>query len=161
MKKIAWTMLLFAFAAGWHAAADEEKKAEAAKKNQWTPEDVVYQEDAGQFRISPDGKFALWVKGTADKDKDLRVSNLYLSNLSDGKAVQLTRGTDEISNPRWSPSGETIAFLSNHALPKPKPDSASTQLWLMNAPGGEPWPVTESERDIQQFEWLDNNTILI
>ena len=116
MKKIAWMMLLLAFAMGVRAAADDEKKAEAANKNQWTPEDIVYQEDAGQFRISPDGKFALWVKGTADKDKDLRVGNLYLSNLSDGKAVQLTRGADEISNPRWSPSGEMIAYLSSHAL---------------------------------------------
>ena len=102
-------MLLFAFAAGLHAAADDNKP-DAGKKNQWTPADVVYQEDAGQFRISPDGKFALWVKGSADKDKDLRVGNLYLSNLSDGKAVQLTRGTDDISNPRWSPSGEMIAI---------------------------------------------------
>ena len=50
-------------------------------------------------------------EGTADKDKDLRVGNLYLSNLGDGKAVQLTRGADEISNPRWSPSGAMIAYL--------------------------------------------------
>lgn len=160
MKKIACMMLLFALALSAHTAGGDERNAETAKKNQWTPEDVVYQEDAGQFRISPDGKFALWVKGSGDKDKDLRVGNLYLSNLSDGKVVQLTRGTDEISNPRWSPSGETIAFLSSHALPKPKPDTGSTQIWLMNAAGGEPWPVTESERGIQQFEWLNDDTIL-
>jgi dipeptidyl aminopeptidase/acylaminoacyl peptidase len=160
MKKIAWMMLLFAFAVGVHAGAGDEKNRQTAKKNQWTPEDVVYQEDAGQFRISPDGKFALWVKGTADKDKDLRVGNLYLSNLSDGKVVQLTRGTDEISNPRWSPSGEMIAYLSSHALPKPKPDTGSTQIWLMNSAGGEPWAVTESERGIQQFEWLNDDTIV-
>src|SRR5579863_278563 len=160
MKKFAWTMLLFAYAAVALAAGGDEKNAQAAKKNQWTPEDVVYQEDAGQFRISPDGKFALWVKGTGDKDKDLRVGNLYLSNLSDGKAVQLTRGTDEISNPRWSPSGEMIAYLSSHALPKPKPDTGSTQIWMMNSAGGEPWPVTESERGVKQFEWLNDDTIL-
>ncbi|MGB8837452.1 MAG: hypothetical protein WCC67_11945, partial [Candidatus Acidiferrales bacterium] len=159
MKRIAWMMLLFAFAAGLHAAADDNKP-DAGKKNLWTPADVVYQEDAGQFRISPDGKFALWVKGSADKDKDLRVGNLYLSNLSDGKAVQLTRGTDDISNPRWSPSGEMIGYLSSHALPKPKPDTGSTQLWLMASAGGEPWPVTESARGIKQFEWLNDDTIL-
>jgi dipeptidyl aminopeptidase/acylaminoacyl peptidase len=160
MKKIAWLMLLFAFAVGLHTGADEEKKAETTKKNQWTPEDVVNQEDAGQFRISADGKFVLWVKSTADKDKDVRVSNLYLSSLSDGKALQLTRGTDDISNPRWSPTGETIAYLSSHALPKPKPDAGSSQIWLLASAGGEPWPVTESERGIKQFEWLGNDTIL-
>jgi dipeptidyl aminopeptidase/acylaminoacyl peptidase len=141
-------------------ADDQQSKTDTLKKNQWTPEDVVYQEDAGQFRISPDERFALWVKGTGDKEKDLRVGTLYLSNLGDGKSVQLTRGTDEISNPRWSPSGEWIGFLSNHPLPKPKPELASTQLWLMSAQGGEPWAVSESTRDIQQFEWLDDKTIL-
>ena len=160
---LAATLLLLAPVVAAQAAAEASTSAakpDAAKKNHWTAEDVVYQEDAEQFRISPDGRFALWVKGTADKEKDLRVSNLYLSNLSDGKEVQLTRGTDEVSHPRWSPSGETIAFLSTHALPKPKPDLAPTQLWLMNAAGGEPWSVTEFERGIRQFEWLDNDTII-
>jgi dipeptidyl aminopeptidase/acylaminoacyl peptidase len=152
-------MLLLAPAVLAQSAADAPKP-DAAKKNRWTAEDVVYQEDAGQFRISPDGKFALWVKGTADKEKDLRVSNLYLSNLNDGKEVQLTRETDEVSQPRWSPSGEMIAYMSTHALPKPKPDLAPTQLWLLNAAGGEPWAVTEFERGIQQFEWLDNDTVV-
>src|SRR5580658_4039045 len=111
--------ILFLFApivmaqAAAHAGA---AKPDAAKKHHWTAEDVVYQEDAEQFRISPDGRLALWVKGTADKEKDLRVSNLYLSNLNDGKEVQLTRGTDEVSHPRWSPSGEMLAYLSTHAL---------------------------------------------
>ena len=160
---LAGTLLILAPVVAAQAAADaaaNAPKADSSKKNRWTAEDVVYQEDAGQFLIAPDGRFALWVKGTADKEKDLRVSNLYLSNLNDGKEVQLTRGTDEVSHPRWSPSGDTIAFLSTHALPKPKPDLALTQLWLMNTAGGEPWAVTDFERGIQQFEWLDNDTVI-
>ena len=152
-------LLLLAPAVVAQTAPDTAKPA-ASKKNRWTPEDVVYQEDAGQFRISPDGKSAVWVKNTADKEKDLRVSNLYLSNLNDGKEVQLTRGTDDVSQPRWSSSGDTIAYLSTHALPKPKPDVAPTQLWMLNSAGGEPWAVTDFERGIQQFEWLDNDTII-
>jgi dipeptidyl aminopeptidase/acylaminoacyl peptidase len=155
---VAATLLLVVHGVGAQTTTDT-KRPEASKKR-WTPEDIVYQEDASQFQISPDGKFALWVKGTGDKEKDLRVSNLYLSNLSDGKEVQLTRGTDQVSQPHWSPSGDTIAYLSTHALPKPKPDSSPTQLWLLNAAGGEPWAVTEFERGIEQFAWLDNDTIL-
>src|SRR5580692_3367013 len=146
------------------AATDDQKNsgsAAAAKKNSpWTPEDVVYQEDAGQFEISPDGKSAVWVKTTADKEKDERVSNLYLSNLSDGKQIQLTRGSFEVSQPRWSPSGEMIAFLSSQPLPKPKPDDAHMQLWLLNAAGGAPWSLTQFERGIEKIEWLDNDTML-
>ena len=147
------------------AAADDKKDAKpstfAKKSNSpWTPEDSVYQQDASQFEVSPDAKSAVWVKGTADKDKDERVSNLFISNLSDGKEVQLTRGAFNLSQPRWSPSGDTIAFLSNQPLPKPKPGAAPMQLWLINAAGGAPWSVTEFERGIEQISWLDNDTIL-
>jgi dipeptidyl aminopeptidase/acylaminoacyl peptidase len=156
--------LLFVTAASpVRASADDQHDARipAAKKNSpWTPEDVVYQQEASQFEISPDGKSAVWVGGTADKDKDERVSNLYMSNLSDGKQVQLTRGAYNVSQPRWSPSGEMIAFLSSQPLPKPKPENAPMQLWLMSAAGGAPWSVTEFERGIEQIEWLDGDTIV-
>jgi dipeptidyl aminopeptidase/acylaminoacyl peptidase len=145
-------------AAGSGQVAD--KKPSSTKDFTWTPEDVVYQEDAGQFEISPDGKSAVWVKATADKEKDERVSNLYLSNLSDGKQIQLTRGAFEVSQPRWSPSGEMIAFLSSQALPKPKAEDAHMQLWLLNSAGGAPWSLTQFERGIEKIEWLDNDTIL-
>ena len=146
-------------------SAANDKKGPAApeplkKSQQWSPEDVVYQEDAGQFQVSPDARFAVWVKGAADKEKDERVSNLFLSNLSDGKQVQLTRGAFSVSQPKWSPSGETIAFLSNQPLPEPKPDTAPMQLWLINVAGGAPWPVTDFQRGIEQIEWIDNDTIL-
>ena len=140
--------------------ADDTKPNETDKKTPWKAEDFVFTENASQFRISPDCKWVVWVKNTADKEKDGRISNLYLSSLTEKKEIQLTRGTDDVSSPRWSPSGDMIAFMSSRALPKPKPDFAHNQLWLMNVGGGEPWHVTEFERGIQQFEWLDSNTIL-
>ena len=142
------------------ASAGDAKPDENGKKSPWKAEDFVFTESASQFRISPDGKWSVWVKSTADKEKDGRITNLYLSSLTEKKEIQLTRGEDDVSNPRWSPSGEMIAFLSSRALPKPKPDAAHMQLWLMSLGGGEPWHVTEFDRGIRQFEWLDNDTIL-
>ena len=107
---------------------DAKPAGAPAKKSPWKPEDVIFTDSASGFRISPDGKWVVWVKGTGDKDKDARVSNLFLSSLTEKKEIQLTRGTDNVSQPRWSPSGETIAFLSTRALPKPKPDFAPLQL---------------------------------
>jgi dipeptidyl aminopeptidase/acylaminoacyl peptidase len=156
-------LLFVAATAPVRASADDKNgvgTAAAKKNSSWTPEDIVYQEDASQFEISPDGKSAVWVRDTADKDKDERVSNLYMSNLSDGKQVQLTRGAYDVSQPRWSPSGDLIAFLSSQPLPKPKPENAHLQLWLMSAAGGAPWSVTEFERGIEQIEWLDGDTIV-
>ncbi len=132
----------------------------SAKHTPWKPEDVVLTEAASQFRVSPDGKWAVWVKSVADKEKDSRPTNLFLSSLTEKKEIQLTRGTDENFAPRWSPNGALISFLSTRALPKANPDAAHAQLWLINPFGGEPWHLTEFERGIHSYEWTDNDTIL-
>lgn len=143
------------------AQTGDAKPANApAKKSPWKAEDVIFTDSASGMRISPDGKWVVWVKGTGDKDKDAHVSNLFLSSLTEKNEIQLTRGTDSVSQPRWSPSGEMIAFLSTRPLPKPKPDFAPLQLWLINPHGGEAWSVTEFEKGIKSFEWIDNDTIL-
>ena len=139
-------------------AADEAKPA--PKKEPWKPEDFIYSETAGQYRISPDAKWLVWVKSIGDKDKDVRVSNLVLSSLTEDREVQLTRGSDTSNQPRWSPDGERIAFLSTRARPKPKPDTAPMQIWLLDARGGEPWALTELAHAPKQVEWLDKDTLI-
>ena len=138
--------------------ADEAKLA--AKMEPWKAEDEILQEIVTQMRISPDGKWLVWVKSTGDKEKDARVSNLFLSSLTEDKEIALTRGSDRYGNPRWSPDGEKIAFVSSRARPNPKPDTAPMQIWLMNPHGGEPWVLTELARAPHQFEWLDKDTII-
>ena len=138
--------------------ADDAKPA--AKTEPWKAEDEIFQEYAGQLRISPDAKWLVWVKSTADKEKDARVSNLYLSSLTDNKEIALTRGTDNNIGARWSPDGEMIAFVSSRARQPAKPDTAPMQIWLINPHGGEPWVLTELARAPRQIDWLDKDTII-
>jgi dipeptidyl aminopeptidase/acylaminoacyl peptidase len=140
------------------ARADEAKPAPT--KEPWKPEDFIYSESAGQYRISPDAKWLVWVKSSGDKDKDARVSNLFLSSLQEAREIQLTRGPDQTSQPRWSPDGEFIAFLSNRARPKAKPETDATQVWLVNAHGGEPWFLTELAHGPRSLEWLGKDTLI-
>jgi len=141
-------------------AVQADEKTAPSKKEPWKPEDFIYGETAGQFRISPDAKWVVWVKTTGDKEKDLRVNNLVLSSLTESREILLTRGSDTNTQPSWSPDGEKIAFLSTRARPKAKPDVAPMQIWLMNAHGGEPWALTELAHAPKQIDWLDKDTLV-
>jgi dipeptidyl aminopeptidase/acylaminoacyl peptidase len=162
---IAAGVFLSAFAAYWSFLASPpsvlaDQKSEPSKKEPWKPEDFIYNESAGQFRISPDAKWVVWVKTAGDKDKDARVSNLVLSSLTESLEIPLTRGGDNNTQPRWSPDGQWIAFTSTRARPKPQPDTAPMQIWLINAHGGEAWPLTELAHAPKRLEWLDKDTLI-
>lgn len=154
------TILLSAICAITGLMRAQEAPKTPAKIEPWKAEDFIYSEAGGQFRISPDNKWAVWVKSAGDKDKDSRVSNLVLSSLTESREIQLTRGSDSNSQPKWSPDGEWIVFLSTRARPQGKPDNSKLQIWLINTHGGEPWPLTELERSPKEIEWLDKNTII-
>src|ERR1700683_1740777 len=48
------------------AKADDAKPA--VKTEPWRAEDEIFQEYAAQLRISPDAKWLVWLKSTADKE---------------------------------------------------------------------------------------------
>lgn len=148
---------------GWPAysgSGEEKGSSENQRGKLWTPEDIILAESASSWQISPDGQWAVWVKSRMDKEKNGRISNLFLTHLATGKEIQLTRTNETHSQPKWSPDGNLIAFLSTRPLPKPKGEAASTQLWLINPFGGEPYPVTELSRGIRSYYWIDAETIL-
>jgi dipeptidyl aminopeptidase/acylaminoacyl peptidase len=139
-------------------AAEENKAPD--KTSPWKPEDVVFAENVRQFRISPDGQWVAWIKAQGDKEKDAVVSNLFLSSLSNDVEIQLTRGSDTVSSFNWSPDGKWIAFLSSKSRPQAKPDTAATQIWLINPHGGEPYVLTELAHGPQRVDWLDKETMI-
>jgi dipeptidyl aminopeptidase/acylaminoacyl peptidase len=144
------------------AAPDADRPTE-----KWTVDDVVLTEHASDVRVSPDGRFVVWVKTVMDKDKGERVSQLVRSDLSDGRDVELTRGPDSCVRPRWSPDGKLLAFLSSRPVPKTKPDKKGgdddepkTQLWLLDPIGGEPWALTDVARGILTYDWAGPDALV-
>jgi len=149
-------MSFAAFAAG--SPADESKAA--SKTDPWKPEDFVYVESSGAFRISPDSHWVAWIKTEGNKEKDKRISNLFLSSLTEDREIQLTRGADEILDLSWSPDSEWIAFISDRKAAQAKPDCDPFQIWLVSARGGEPYLLTELARGPKGVQWLDKDTLV-
>ena len=128
--------------------------------NQWTPDDLLLAESAGDYEISPDGTSALWVKTQMNKEKGERISNIYLSSLTSEVEIQLTRGKHSHSDPKWSTDGKLIAFLSNRPVPDKNEDKPKNRIWLLNPAGGEPWPAADLERAVRSFGWQDSDHII-
>lgn len=69
---------------------------------------IAYIEDP---RISPDGQWIAYVHMTVDRMDNGYKRNLWLVSTGTGQRVQITRSGKD-SQPRWSPDGGTLAFVS-------------------------------------------------
>ncbi len=160
-------ILLFVAAIALAALVGVRAQDSPASKTEWTVEDILLEEGASQFDLSPDGQWAVWVRKAMDKEKGEEVSNLVLSSLTRAEEIVLTRGPYANSLPTWSPDGTLISFLSSRPLPRkqkddgdaPEEDLAKTQLWLINPRGGEPWHLTEFKRGVKDYGWKDKDSI--
>ena len=128
--------------------------------NKWTADDIVMSEQASNVQISPDCNWIVWVKSVPNKEKDKNFSNLILASLKEKKEIQLTRGTDGVSDPKWSPDGQFIAFSTSRKSEDSDEDAADSQLWLINPFGGEPWKISDFTREISDYVWADDDTII-
>src|ERR1035441_9892037 len=124
------------------------------------------------LEISPDGNSVVIGTERADWDQQIFRNDLWLYH-DDGKAgslIQLTQSGHD-SEPKWSPDGRWIAFLSERkAAPEKGGDSDSdsdsdskdeaAQVYLISPSGGEAFPVTQGEEEVHTFSWsADSQTI--
>jgi dipeptidyl aminopeptidase/acylaminoacyl peptidase len=122
--------------------------------------------------ISPDGNSVVIVTDRADWDQQIFRTDLWLYH-DDGKGagslIQLTQSGHD-SDPKWSPDGRWIAFLSERKSPAEKggdsdsdsesKDEAASQIYLISPNGGEAFPLTQGEEDVHSFSWsADSQTI--
>ena len=97
-------------------------------------------------QISPDGRAVAFVKVSPDPIEKSYKRNIWLYSLADGALLQLTRG-DKDTHPRWSPSGEQLAFVSARG------DKAQIYLLPTAAPGGEARALTSTDNGAHSPDW--------
>ena len=114
----------------------------------WDPELQLKVKAVGTPRVSPDGKKMVYAVNEAvmTPEKSEFVTQIWLSNLDTKRNVQLTFGEKSSSNPKWSPDGNWLAFLSN------RKDNRN-QIYLLNLSGGEAEPLTDGKSAVTNFAW--------
>ena len=102
-------------------------------------------------QISPDGKSVLVVVSKPDTTINKNKSFIYKVDVVSGAIQQLTFERTLVSYPRWSPSGNAIAFIAADA-------TAKAQIFLLSINGGEAKKITNSTAGVTQFEWSPDGT---
>jgi dipeptidyl aminopeptidase/acylaminoacyl peptidase len=75
-------------------------------------------------------------------------NDIWMVSANGGPAVQYTSNPGRDAFPRWSPKGDTIAFLS--ARPG---DEAKTQIYIISTSGGEARCLTAEKESIEALAW--------
>src|SRR5262245_7049597 len=63
-------------------------------------------------QISPDGKAVVYTLSQPDWKASRQISHIWRVLVAGGAPTQLTTGPDGESAPRWSPDGQSIAFVA-------------------------------------------------
>src|ERR1700730_1928422 len=122
------------------------------------------------LEISPDGDSVVIETERADWDRQIFRTDLWLyrDEGKNGSLIQLTQSGHD-AEPKWSPDGRWIAFLSERKPSTDKGDDSDSdsesngepaQVYLISPNGGEAFPVTHGEEEVHTFSWsADSQTI--
>jgi dipeptidyl aminopeptidase/acylaminoacyl peptidase len=124
--------------------------------------------------ISPDGGSVVIATERADWDQQIFRNDLWLyradgkSNDSKGSLIQLTQSGHD-TEPKWSPDGRWIAFLSERKPARGKDSDGDddkddkgdvSQLYVISPAGGEAIQLTQGQTNVHTFSWsADSRTL--
>jgi dipeptidyl aminopeptidase/acylaminoacyl peptidase len=141
LKNARLTLILLAAFGHGHALTAQE----TAGKTLLTPEATINIHFLTDLQLSPDGTRLAFVISETPKG-DQRAQHIWMYDKKTDNVRQFTYSNKSETNPRWSPDGAQLAFLSNRG-------GDEQQIYLMNSSGGEAAVRTKGKSSIKSFEW--------
>ncbi len=128
------------------------------KDGKFTPEVLLSLGRVGDPQVSPDGTRILYSVNYQDVKENKGNADLWLIDI-EGKtpAVNITNTPSSESNAVWINEGAQIAFLYRD----PAKEDSKTQVWVMDAKGGNRKPVSEMENGVDGFVISPDGTKII
>lgn len=122
-----------------------------------TLDDIFTLDKVADAQISPDGSQVAFVvtRGFSEPGYETPAASIWLAPF-DGSTPprRLTAGSHADYQPRWSPDGQTLSFLSD----REKADAY--QLYLLPLAGGEAIRLTSGKAKVKSFKWSPDGTRL-
>jgi dipeptidyl aminopeptidase/acylaminoacyl peptidase len=112
---------------------------------QIAPEDLMKLQVVTHAEISPDGKQIAFAVQEGEVESNRYRSTIWLVDTATGERRQFTSGKSQDTDPRWSPDGKTVAFVSDR--------EGTPQIHLISRDGGESHQLTHLERGAQAPSW--------
>lgn len=117
--------------------------------------DLLSIKNIGQIAVSNSGSGIAFTVISPDFRKSKMISHIYI--VADGKAIPFTWSEEGERAPRWSPSGEYLAFLSLRG----EDEDGGSQLWIMRAAGGEARKITDEPEGVSAFDWTPDGRSVV
>src|ERR1043166_2916780 len=124
----------------------------SAQQRAMTIEDYLALPVVGDPQLSPDGKWVAYTVTHSSLKENRGTTRIWLADVAGGTTRQLTAGPGSDRQPRWSPDGRTLAFVSTR--------ESGAQLWLLpvGGTGGEARRVSSLADGVSDPVWLPDGT---
>jgi len=127
--------------------------ASAAPAATFTAPEMMKLKRLADPSVSPDGSLVAYAQTDVDLDAGSRNSDIWIVPVAGGEPRPLTRHPKADTEPRFSPDGKRLAFLSTR--------EGTPQVFVLELAGGEPRKVTSFATEVETFLWIDDGRLLV